>query len=244
LYWEAVAAPNLSRVNFEVRENHETRRQFLHLSAGAAALPALSRIARGQTYPARPVRIVVGFAAGGFTDIAARLMGQWLSERLGQPFVIENRTGAAGNIATEAVVRAAPDGYTLLIALDATAINATLYDKLNFNFISDIAPVAGIARAPFVMAVNPSFPATTVPEFIAPRPLHDLPMSALPGASRPDDDSPASRFQCSPDRDTLHYQREDQECDGGSSSRGLAGWWRGRSRREPSSLSPCGGSAC
>jgi tripartite-type tricarboxylate transporter receptor subunit TctC len=118
-------------------------------------------------YPTRPVRIIVGFAAGGFTDIAARLMGQWLSERLGQPFVIENRTGAAGNIATEAVVRAAPDGYTLLLALDATAINATLYEKLNFNFISDIAPVAGIARAPFVMAVNPSFPATTVPEFIA-----------------------------------------------------------------------------
>jgi tripartite-type tricarboxylate transporter receptor subunit TctC len=143
------------------------RRRFLELAAGAAALPAFSRIAKAQAYPTKPVRIIVGFAAGGFTDIAARLMGQWLSERLGQPFVIENRTGAAGNIATEAVVRAAPDGYTLLLALDATAINATLYDKLNFNFISDIAPVAGIARAPFVMAVNPSFPATTVPEFIA-----------------------------------------------------------------------------
>jgi tripartite-type tricarboxylate transporter receptor subunit TctC len=143
------------------------RRRFLHLASGAVSLPAVSRIARAQTYPTRPVRIVARFAAGGFTDIAARLIGQWLSERLGQLFVIENRTGAAGNIATEAVVRAAPDGYTLLLALDATAINATLYDKLNFNFIRDIAPVAGIARAPFVMAVNPSFPAMTVPEFIA-----------------------------------------------------------------------------
>jgi len=143
------------------------RRQFLRLAAGAAVLPATSRMAHAQAYPRRPVRIIVGFAAGGFTDITVRLMGQWLSERLGQPFVVENRTGAAGNIAVEAVVRAAPDGYTLLAALDANAANATLYDKLNFNFISDIAPVAGIARAPFVMAVNPAFPATTVPEFIA-----------------------------------------------------------------------------
>src|SRR6202790_4816088 len=119
------------------------RRTFLHLAAGAAAVPAISRIARAQTYPTRPVRITVGYAAGGSTDIAARLMGQWLSERLGQQFVIENRTGAAGNIATEAVVRAAPDGYTLLLDVDSNAINATLYEKLKFNFIRDIAPVAG-----------------------------------------------------------------------------------------------------
>ena len=143
------------------------RRQFLHLAAGAAALPALSRLARAQAYPTRPVRIIVGFFAGGATDIAARLMGQWLSERLGQQFVVENRPGAGGNIATEAVVRAAPDGHTLLRVVDANAINATLYDKLNFNFIRDITPVAGIIRVPFVMVVNPSFPAKTVPEFIA-----------------------------------------------------------------------------
>ena len=143
------------------------RRQFLHLAAGAAALPALSRLARAQAYPTRPVRIIVGFFAGGATDIAARLMGQWLSERLGQQFVVENRPGADGNIATEAVVRAAPDGHTLLLVVDANAINATLYDKLNFNFIRDITPVAGIIRVPFVMVVNPSFPAKTVPEFIA-----------------------------------------------------------------------------
>jgi tripartite-type tricarboxylate transporter receptor subunit TctC len=142
------------------------RRQFLHLAAGVAALPAVSRIARAQTYPARPVRIIVGFAAGGSTDIAARLMGQWLSERLGQQFVIENRTGAAGNIATEAVVRASPDGYTLLLDADSNAINATAYENLKFKYIRDIAPVAGIIRFPYVMAVNPSFPAITVPEFI------------------------------------------------------------------------------
>jgi tripartite-type tricarboxylate transporter receptor subunit TctC len=143
------------------------RRQFLHLAAGAGALPAVSRIARAQSYPTRPVRIIVGFAAGGSTDIAARLMGQWLSERLGQPFIIENRTGFTGNIATEAVVRAAPDGYTLLLDPDSNAFNVTLYNRLNFNYIRDIAPVAGIIRFPYVMAVNPLFPATTVPEFIA-----------------------------------------------------------------------------
>ncbi len=120
------------------------RRRFLHLAAGAAALPAVSRIARAQTYPTRPVRIIVGFAAGGATDIVARLIGQWLSERLGQPFIIENRPGAGSNIATEAVVRAPPDGYTLLLVDASNAINATLYDKLNFNFIRDIAPVASI----------------------------------------------------------------------------------------------------
>ena len=124
------------------------RRRFLHLAAGAAALPAVSRLAWAQAYPARPVRIIVGFAAGGAGDILARLMGQWLSERLGQPFVIENRPGAGSNIGTEAVVRAPPDGYTLLSRSVANAINATLYDKLNFNFIRDIAPVAGIVREP------------------------------------------------------------------------------------------------
>src|SRR5262245_21027454 len=140
------------------------RRQFLHLAAGAAALPA--RVARAQTYPTRPVRIIVGFAAGGATDILARLLGQVLSERLGQQFVIENRTGAASNIATEAVVRAPPDGYTLLLVVPANAISATLYDNLNFNFVRDITPVASLLRVPFVMVVNPSFPAKTVPEFI------------------------------------------------------------------------------
>jgi tripartite-type tricarboxylate transporter receptor subunit TctC len=144
-----------------------SRRQFLHLAAGAAALPAVSRIARAQAYPTRPVRIIVTFAAGGATDVTARLMGQWLSERLGQPFIIENRLGAASNIATEAVVRAAPDGYTLLLVSAANAINATLYDKLNFDFRRDISPVAGIIRMPNVMEVNPSVPAKTVAEFIA-----------------------------------------------------------------------------
>jgi tripartite-type tricarboxylate transporter receptor subunit TctC len=141
------------------------RRQFLHL--GAAALSAVSRIAWAQTYPTRPVRIIVGFAAGGGTDIIARLIGQWLSERLGQPFVIENRPGAAGNIGTEAVVNSPPDGYTLILAGSPNTINATLYDKLNFNFIRDIAPVAGIVRFPLVMVVHPSVPAKTAPEFIA-----------------------------------------------------------------------------
>ena len=144
------------------------RRQFLHLAAGAAALPAVSRCRRAQAYPTRPVRMVVTYAAGGPNDIIARLMGQWLSEHLGQPFVVENRPGAAGNIGTEAVVRAPPDGYTLLLVSTYNAINATLYDKLNFNFIRDIAPVAGISCSmPFVMVVHPSVPAKTVPEFIA-----------------------------------------------------------------------------
>jgi tripartite-type tricarboxylate transporter receptor subunit TctC len=143
------------------------RRKFLHLAAGGAALPAVSRFAWAQAYPARPVRIIVGFAAGGATDIFARMSGQWLSERLGQSFVIENRPGAGSNIAAEAVVRASPDGYTLLMVSSANAINAALYDKLNFNLAQDIAPIAGINRATYVMAVNPSFPAKTVPEFIA-----------------------------------------------------------------------------
>ena len=144
------------------------RRQFLYLAAGVAALPAIPHIARAQTYPTRPVRLIVGVAAGGGTDIVARLISQWLSERLGQQFIVENRPGAGSNIATEVVVRAPPDGYTLLTVGAPAAINATLYyDKLNFNFIRDIAPVAGIMRGPLVMLVNPSFPAKTVPEFIA-----------------------------------------------------------------------------
>jgi tripartite-type tricarboxylate transporter receptor subunit TctC len=143
------------------------RRQFLHLAAGAAALPAVSRFARAQEYPTKPVRIIVGFAPGGGADIAARLIGQWLSERLGQSFVIENRPGAGSNIATEAVVRAPSDGYTLLLVSAPAAINATLYEKLSFNFIRDIAPVASISHVPHVMVVHPSFPAKTVPEFIA-----------------------------------------------------------------------------
>jgi tripartite-type tricarboxylate transporter receptor subunit TctC len=143
------------------------RRQFLHLAAGAAALPAMSRIAGAQGYPSRPVRVIVGVAAGGGADIISRLIGQWLSERLVQPFIIENRPGAATNIATEAVVRAAPDGYTLLLVHAPAAINATLYEKLGFNFIRDIAPVASISRVPNVLVVHPSFPTKTVPEFIA-----------------------------------------------------------------------------
>jgi tripartite-type tricarboxylate transporter receptor subunit TctC len=143
------------------------RRKFLHLAAGAAALPAVSRVARADTYPTRPVRIIFGFPAGGAGDIVARLIGQWLQERFGQPFIIENRPGAGTNIATDLVVKAVPDGYTLLLATNANAINATLYDNLNFNFIRDIAPVASLSRTPLVMEVNPAFPAKTVPEFIA-----------------------------------------------------------------------------
>ena len=143
------------------------RRHVLRLAAGAAALPAVSSVAWAQSYPSRPVRIVVGFAPGGANDILARLIGQWLSERLGQPFVIENRPGAASNIATEAVVRAPADGYTLLLVGAPQVINATLYDKLNYDFLRDIAPVASISREANVMVVNPSVPAKTVPEFIA-----------------------------------------------------------------------------
>jgi tripartite-type tricarboxylate transporter receptor subunit TctC len=143
------------------------RRNFLHLAAGAAALPAVSRVARAQAYPTRPVRIIIGFAPGSASDIVARLVGQWLSEGLGQPFIIEHRPGAANNIATEAVVRAPPDGHTLLVVSSANAVNATFYDKLNYNFIRDIAPVAGIIVVPSVLVVHPSVPAKTVPEFIA-----------------------------------------------------------------------------
>ena len=142
------------------------RRTFLHLAAGAATLPALPRIARAQAYPSRPVRLIVGFFAGGLTDILARLLGQPLSERLGQQFIVEDQPGAGTNRATETVVRALPDGYTLLMATSSNAINATLYNNLKFNFIRDTTPVASIARTPLVMVVNPSFPAKTVPDFI------------------------------------------------------------------------------
>jgi tripartite-type tricarboxylate transporter receptor subunit TctC len=144
-----------------------SRRIFWHLAAGAAALPVLSRVAGAQTYPTRPVRIIVGFPAGGAGDTIARLLGQSLLERLGQPFVIENRPGAAGNIGTEAAVRAPADGYSLLLVVSNNAVNATLYNKLNFNFLRDIAPVASIARVPGSLDVNPSVPVRTVPELIA-----------------------------------------------------------------------------
>ena len=143
------------------------RRRFLPLAAGVVALPAVSRIAMAQTYPARPVHLIVGFVAGGAMDINARLMGQWLSERLGQQFVIENRAGAGGNIAAEAVVRASPDGYMLLTCGTANAVNASLYERLDFNFIRDIAPVAGLVRLPLVLIVSPSVPTKTAAEFIA-----------------------------------------------------------------------------
>jgi tripartite-type tricarboxylate transporter receptor subunit TctC len=143
------------------------RRQFLQFGAAAIAAAASSPVAWAQAYPTRPVRIIVGWPAGGGGDIVARLMGQWLSERLGQQFIVENRPGAASNIGTEAVVHAPPDGYTLLLATAANAVNATFYESLNFDFIRDIAPVSGIVDLPLVMEVNPSFPAKTVPQFIA-----------------------------------------------------------------------------
>jgi tripartite-type tricarboxylate transporter receptor subunit TctC len=143
------------------------RRRFLHLAAGATALPAGSRAAWAQAYPTRPVRIVVGFTAGSSNDIIARLIAQWLSERLGQRFIVEPRPGAGGSVAAEAVVRAAPDGYTLLLTDTAHAINTTLYENLSYNFVRDLSPITGIIRAPNVMVVHPSFPAKTVPEFIA-----------------------------------------------------------------------------
>src|SRR5215468_1652288 len=143
------------------------RRKLLHLAAGAIALPALTRFARAQAYPSRPVRIVVALPAGSSPDIGARLIGQWLSERFGQQFIVDNRPGANGNIGTEMVARAAPDGYTLLLAITANVVNTTLYENLAFNFSRDLAPVAGLVRVPQVMEVHPSVPATTVPEFIA-----------------------------------------------------------------------------
>jgi tripartite-type tricarboxylate transporter receptor subunit TctC len=147
--------------------NHvTTRKQFLHLAAGAAALPTLPRITRAETYPSKPVRFIIGYTPGGSADITARLMGQWLTERLGQPFIVESRAGAGSNIGTEAVIRSPPDGYTILLTAPANAINASLYAKLNYNFLRDVSPVAGIIRFPNVMEVNPSVPAKTVPEFI------------------------------------------------------------------------------
>jgi tripartite-type tricarboxylate transporter receptor subunit TctC len=143
------------------------RRRFLHLAAGAIALPVISRRASAQAYPSRPVRIIAGFATGGNVDIAARLIGQWLSERAGQPFVVENRPGAGSNIAAEVVAKAAPDGYTLLLTTAANAVNVTLYDKSSFDLIRDIAPVAGIYREPYVLLLHPSVPATTIPQLIA-----------------------------------------------------------------------------
>jgi tripartite-type tricarboxylate transporter receptor subunit TctC len=145
----------------------QTRRQFLRSAGITTVAPVLSRTARAQTYPSRPVRLIVGLPPGSGADIQARLMGQWLSERLGQPFVIDNRPGAGGNIGTEAVVKAPADGHTLLLATIPNAVNATLYEKLNFNFIRDIAPVGGIIRVPQVILVHPSVPVKTIPEFIA-----------------------------------------------------------------------------
>jgi tripartite-type tricarboxylate transporter receptor subunit TctC len=150
-----------------MREIMLARRRFLHLAAGAAASPLTPLLARAQTYPAQPVHMIVGFPAGAGADLAARLVGQWLSQQLGRPFVIENRPGAGGNIGAELVARASPDGYTLLLINSSNAINAALYDNLKFNLIRDIAPVAGVFRGPFVMVVNPSFPAKTLGEFIA-----------------------------------------------------------------------------
>ena len=158
------AVVDIDSAIFEQNTMKLPRRQFLHLTAGAAALSAVSHFAWAQAYPTRPVRLVVGFPPGGGTDITARLIGQWLSERLGQQFVIENRPGAGSNLATEGVARAAADGYTLLLASTAHAINATLYDRLNYNFLRDIAPVAGIIRVPNVMEVNPSLPPKSVSE--------------------------------------------------------------------------------
>jgi tripartite-type tricarboxylate transporter receptor subunit TctC len=162
------------------------RRSFLHLAAGAAALSGLPRVARGQTYPTRPVRIIVGYPAGAATDLVGRLMGQWLSAQLGQQFIIENRAGANSNIGTEVVTRAAADGYALLMVTSSNSINTTLYDKLNFNFNNDIVPVAGVVRTPLVMVVNSSVPAKTVPEFIAYAKAHPGEISmAAPGIGSP-----------------------------------------------------------
>src|SRR4051812_2732640 len=155
------------RENWGGRVMEFRRRTFLKLAAGAAALPAVPRLARAQAYPSRPARIIVGFAAGGATDIQARLMGQWLSDRLGQQFIVENRSGASGNIGTEAVAKAAPDGYTLLQVVTPNAINAALYTNLNFDFMRDIVPVIWLARLTYMVVVNPSFPVTTIPELIA-----------------------------------------------------------------------------
>jgi tripartite-type tricarboxylate transporter receptor subunit TctC len=168
------------------------RRQFLHLAAGVAALPAVSLIARAQSYPSRPVRIIVGFTPAGGADIFARLIGQWLSERLGQHFIIENRPGSGGNIGAEAVVHAPPDGYTLLLVGTNNAVNTTLYEKLNFNLIRDIVPVASIDRVPQIMVVNPSVPARTVPEFITYAKANPGKINMASGGNGPASTSPAN----------------------------------------------------
>jgi tripartite-type tricarboxylate transporter receptor subunit TctC len=180
------------------------RRRFLHLAAGAAAFPAVSGSARAQAYPTRPVRLIVGYTAGGGTDITARLLGQWLSERLGQQFVVENRPGAGTNIAAEAVIRAAPDGYTLLLVNGANAINATLYDKLNFNFIRDIAPVAGVIRVPMVLVVNHSLPVKTVPELIAHARAHPDAINMASGGAGGPDHMSGELFKMMTGTKTLH----------------------------------------
>jgi len=174
------------------------------LAAGAAALPTVSRFAWAQVYPSRPVRIIVGYAAGGGTDISARVIGQWLSERLGQQFIIENRPGAATNIATEAVARAAADGYTLLLATAANAINATYYDKLNFDFIQDIAPVATVMRVPLVMVINPSFPIKSVPELIAHAKANPRKISYASGGAGGPDHMAAEYFKLVTETEMLH----------------------------------------
>src|SRR5215510_4038835 len=161
------ASPRRPREQIMTNLKLAGRRQFLQLAAGAVALPAFPRVARAQGYPSRPVRIIVGFPAGGATDILARLTGQWLSERLGQQFIIENRAGAGGNIGTEAVVKAPPDGYTLLQIATPNGLNAALNPNLSFNFVQDIAPIIGVMRTAYAVVVHPSVPATTIPEFIA-----------------------------------------------------------------------------
>jgi tripartite-type tricarboxylate transporter receptor subunit TctC len=180
------------------------RRRFLHLAVGAAALPAVSRITWAQAYPSRPVRIIVGYAAGGGTDISARVIGQWLSERLGQQFIIENRPGAATNIATEAVARAGADGYTLLLATAANAINATYYNKLNFDFIQDIAPVATVMSVPLVMVINPSFPIKSVPELIAHAKANPRKISYASGGAGGPDHMAAEYFKLVTETEMLH----------------------------------------
>jgi tripartite-type tricarboxylate transporter receptor subunit TctC len=180
------------------------RRTFLHLAAGAAALPCVPGPAWAQTYPTRPVRLIVGFAAGGPTDIVARVIGQWLSERLGQPFLIENRSGAGSNIATESVVNAPADGYTLLLVAPANTINATLYETLSYNFIRDIAPVAGVLRTYYVMVVNPSVPANSVPEFIAYAKAHPSKINMASAGTGTPQHVAGELFKISTGTDMLH----------------------------------------
>ncbi len=179
------------------------RRELIRLAGAAAALPALAQVAEAQAYPSRPVRIIVGYAAGGGVDISARLVGQWLSERLGQQFVVENRPGASTNIATEAVVRSSPDGYTLLLVNAANAINTSVYDKLNFEFTRDITAIAGIMRVAFVMVVNPSLPVKTVPELIAYAKAHPRELSVGSGGAGGPDQASSEYFKMETGADML-----------------------------------------